>query len=341
MLLVFAQHCHIMTKELLAFHMPLFFFISGYLFRYQEEHGNDFRSMALAGYVKKRFYRILLPYLCFECISFILAFVLHYMFAFLNLGDIYMDLDIVAAVKSVLLCIPSADYVGACPNLWFFPCIFVVDILFVVIKRYASCRWALRISVFGGVILSLSTQYIGVRLPFCIDIAFMGYVFVMLGYYGKHLLDAKLLPATSLRLLVYLMIGMPLFFFCVYRNDALFLMFVNKYGNYLYALPGAVLGIFIFVALVVICVRTRCFPKRLFMFFSTNSLVLFPVHLMALSFVSKVVEFASVGACIGDGLAMSFLKLFCIIAIALVITPVINRYFPALAGKYVPKSLRK
>lgn len=93
MILVLVEHCHIMMPEILAFHMPLFFFLSGYIFCYQEENGTDFQRLNMLKYMQKRFYRILLPYLCFALISFCLAILLHHLFAYFHLGEIYMNLN--------------------------------------------------------------------------------------------------------------------------------------------------------------------------------------------------------------------------------------------------------
>ena len=118
-------------------------------------------------------------------------------------------------------------------------------------------------------------------------------------------------------------------------------MFDNRYGNYGYAIIGAVTGIFIFASLILISMHLRFFPTKFIMFFSKNSLVLFPLHLMALSFVDKIMEASSLDRIIANDLALALFKLLAIVILALVITPSFNRYFPVLCGNYLPKSLKK
>ena len=339
MMLVFVEHCHILMPEILAFHMPLFFFLSGYIFCYQEENGIDFKRLNLLIYIQKRFYRILLPYLCFAFISFCLALLLHYLFVYCHLGDIYMNLNLKAAIRDSLLCIPSPDYVGCIPLLWFFPCMFVADVFFVLIKRYIN-KNCIELTILGGVILSLSTKYIEFRLPFCIDTAFMGVSFILVGYIGKRWIDNMLLSAPIYKLFIYSLCILPIFLYCAYQNNCQFLMFANKYGNYWYAIIGAITGIVIFMIMIFVSMRSRFFPTTFFMFFNRNSLVLFPIHLMLLSFVNKFAELISLDRFLSNELIVSLFKLIVIVILVFIITPSINKYFPILCGNYLPKALK-
>ena len=60
-------------------------------------------------------------------------------------------------------------------------------------------------------------------------------------------------------------------------------MFTNRYGNYFYAIPAAILGIYIFMVLIVSLKKPDLIPIKLLTFFSKNSLLIFPLHVMFMS----------------------------------------------------------
>lgn len=261
MILVIIQHCHFLSTEILAFHMPLFFVLSGYIFKYKEDCGINYKKMNLYEYVRKRFYRIMVPYFCFEFISFILAFIIHHLFALLKLGDVYMNLDLKAAIFDSITCIPSSSYMGIIPHLWFFPCIFVADIFLILIKKYLNVN--ILYPIVGSLLLSYSTQFLSFRLPFNIDTAFMGLFFLFMGYHFNCLIT----KAVQMKGGILSILSIPLFLYLVTKNGEAFLMFTNSYGNYLYAIPAAILGIYIFIALVAVLNKYSLLPIKFLSFF--------------------------------------------------------------------------
>lgn len=246
MLLVIIEHCGLFQKEILAFHMPLFFILSGYIFKYKEEGGMNYKDVNLYEYAKKRFYRIMIPYFCFELISFLLAFIVHHLFHYFNLGNVYLNLDIRAALLDSITCVQTPSYMGIIPHLWFFPCIYTVDIFFMIIKKYIHIN--IIFIIISSLLISYGTQFLSFRLPFTIDIAFMGLFFLLIGYRFKYLISNVLCGKWGV-------LSVPVFFYLVYNNKHLFLMFINSYGNYLYAIPTACLGIYVFIFLVMIINR--------------------------------------------------------------------------------------
>ena len=113
-------------------------------------------------------------------------------------------------------------------------------------------------------------------------------------------------------------------------------MFTNSYGNYLYAIPAAILGIHIFIVLVTVLNKYSLLPIKFLSFFSKNSLLLFPLHLMFMSLYSKLFEFSRINCLVQEGCFSSGIMLFLIILSVLIATPFINKYLPILTGNYVP-----
>ena len=292
----------------------------------------NYKDVNLYEYAKKRFYRIMIPYFCFEFISFLLAFIVHYLFRYLNLGNVYLNLDIKAALLDSITCVQTPSYMGIISHLWFFPCIYVVDIFFMVIKRYIHIN--IIFIIICSLLISYGTQFLPFRLPFTIDIAFMGLFFLLMGYRFKYLIPNMLYNKWGG------VLSVPIFFYLVYNNKHLFLMFVNSYGNYLYAIPTACLGIYAFIFLVIIINRCHILPTKLFLFLSKNSLLLFPLHLIFLNFYAKLMEFSKMDQLVQGGYVYSWTMLFLILGSVFICVPFINKYFPILTGNYIPEGVK-
>ena len=336
MLLVIVQHCHFLSTEILAFHMPLFFVLSGYIFKYKEDVGTNYKKINLYEYARKRFYRIMIPYFCFEFISFILALSIHHLFTFLKLGDVYMNLDFKAAIIDSITCIQTPSYMGTIPHLWFFPCIYVADIFFIILRKYLNVNILWFIA--GSLLLSYGTQLLTFRLPFTIDTALLGLFFLLIGYQYKHTITS-ILEVNQKREIISLISLIPsilLFLYLITKSEELFLMFINRYGNYFYAIPAAILGIYIFMVLIAFLKKHELLPIKQLTFFSKNSLLLFPLHLMFLSFYSKIFEFLKINTLIQEGYFRSGIMLLLVILSVIVATPFINKYFPILTGNHIP-----
>ena len=94
-----------------SFHMPLFFLVSGYLWK----------QKAATDVLKKRLKSLLLPYGVFALIYFIIAAV----FNFAKNGDF----QAIEAAKAVLLFPTDNAYIPISPALWFLPCMFLTTLI--------------------------------------------------------------------------------------------------------------------------------------------------------------------------------------------------------------------
>lgn len=133
MLLVIAQHCGCWgSNYILAFHMPLFFYITGLLY-------NSIRmntDVNFTFFLKKKINRLIFPYFLFEIINLVISLLLK--------PITNNTLNIGRAIKSIMLCLNDSQYDGIVLRLWFFPCIFWAEImLFLTIKFFEKRRIAL------------------------------------------------------------------------------------------------------------------------------------------------------------------------------------------------------
>lgn len=113
-------------------------------------------------------------------------------------------------------------------------------------------------------------------------------------------------------------------------------MYINHYGNYFYAIPAAILGIYIFMVLIVFLKKHNLIPIKLLTFFSKNSLLIFPLHVMFMNSYSKIIEFSKINVLIQEGYFRSGIMLLLVTLSVILTTPFINKYLPILTGNYIP-----
>lgn len=171
MVLVLYQHAAAPLHNLiLTFHMPLMFVLSGYTeFIHPKEY--PFKD-----YLKRRFFRLLVPYFLFECVNLLLwQMVLVYQRGWQDVSE---------AIKSIVFVVNTDSYMGFYGRLWFLPCLFVADILFFAIRSHCRGRKQ-RFWLFFGILLILSwftSKQLPFRLPFTLDTGLMAAAFMILGY---------------------------------------------------------------------------------------------------------------------------------------------------------------
>lgn len=184
-LLVVAGHTlskdTIIWKFIFAFHMPFFFFIAGYLFRYKK----GFLSFA-----KKKIFRLLLPYYAaglFLLIFYPLLLKLFYSFS----GQDYdwgqyapanILLSVAYGAGRIPDQLPDLYTVGA---LWFLPCMFAFVVVLWLIIRLYDLQW---VSIWLVAALSILIAAVGVFLgkmitpPLSFDVALVMLPFALAGW---------------------------------------------------------------------------------------------------------------------------------------------------------------
>ena len=109
-----------LKKFIYVFHMPLFFFMAGYLFIYANEN----TSIKYKEFIKKKFYRLLIPYFVWNIIFIIPKF----------LFQSYLSDEVVLSFKDIVLLFftPRLNIWG---HLWFLVAIFIVYCIAPIFKK--------------------------------------------------------------------------------------------------------------------------------------------------------------------------------------------------------------
>ena len=319
MMLVVLHHSSFpLGSVILAFHMPLFFILSGYL---EFIRGGTKKPIKL--YIKNKFMRLMVPYFTFEILNLIIYCI--------GCAIKHRALPGIESIISIVTCINN-EYMGMYGRLWFLPCMFVADIyLWVLLRFLRNNKFAQIISVLVLFALSFITdKLISFRLPFTTDTALFAVAFIMLGYlFGdsiRVLIDkgndgCKIV--LSFLLLLYLV-------YAVYFTNVKVYMCINSYGEYTVSICAAIAGSIAFFILGSYLYRVaERYPARfrllngIILWYGKNSLVSFPIHLTIKMFILWYVP----------NLSRWYLLFVVMVFANIPIVNMITHYFPFMLGK--------
>ncbi|HEX7713937.1 MAG TPA: acyltransferase family protein [Bacillota bacterium] len=239
---------HTMTPRsvfIYSFHMPLFFFISGYL------HRNKPIQEFFIGKIK----RLLIPYALVTVLSW-----LFYLVVIIIQGN--SEQLTIHLPKIASLFTGSARNGGNDP-IWFLTCLFVVSALFWLYQNFLKDDKRIAVVIAAGSLIGYLLGAARILLPFKIDAAFSGLVFYFGGYLLRKRSDLTTLDKLG-KPIVIITVALCLVaqFILARFNVALtgipkVSMISNNLGNYFLFYITAVLGI---AALLVFGYRVRTIP---------------------------------------------------------------------------------
>lgn len=152
-----------------AFHMPMFFFISGFLYRHKE-------NILFKDFLCKKAKSLLIPYLCFGIISYLV-------YIFFN-GFTLKPLYYLFFINTKHMPISGA--------LWFLFALFWVDIIYFLIDKYVKSYihiFVIIIALAGNV----NQIYLPFTLPYALGCSFVGIGLFHIGYVLKSNMDKKII----------------------------------------------------------------------------------------------------------------------------------------------------
>lgn len=245
------------------FHMPLFFIISGYLFKPQEDWA------ALSNWLYKRTCQLLIPYLSFLIIIVTVEF---------YLGNRCFDAYKVASSFSFNF-FPGGKFIGGFyTTFWFITCLYVTQLIFALmyksLKSPAWCLFIIAIAYLLAHYQSAMADTHPLKIPWDIDVALLTLSYYAFGFYAKKMI--KQVHAAISMLSVAFSIGLV-----ICSLFGLFYYSINiKYGTCSHLLMDLVIPIVISVALLSISQRCSYFKTgNVFSILGKYSLPVMYLHL--------------------------------------------------------------
>lgn len=285
------------NKIILAFHMPLFFFISGY-FAMNNKKGTYF------SYIKKRCYSLLLPQ-----ITLGLAWTL-YEIIIMNLVLNSIELQEINIIENII-------------RWWFLLVLLWVSIIWELLLRLFKDRKEMPFIVF---IISLiiavifkekskSILYTAV-IPTALCFYILGYI---CNIYRIHIYIKDIIRDSSFILLPILII--------IATTNSSILMYENRYGNYTLFLMGSIIGIYL-----VINYANNLKNNKLLQWCGENSIIIYVMHFPVVQCVRRIMNRLFVGQPEEVIISIGFIV---VCLLLLPITRICNKYFSFMFGKKI------
>ena len=149
-----------------TFHMPLFFFLSGYVFSIKY----DFIT-----FLKRKCKSILLPYFALGIPMIIFQFIWECFYEKNNIDFVNLFLEFIIQRRFL--------------TLWYLACLFWLNIIFYCLVKW--CRSLYKILIISFMLFLLGLTYYrlgGVSLPWNVDVCFTAVLFFSMGYFLKTIM---------------------------------------------------------------------------------------------------------------------------------------------------------
>ncbi|REA64485.1 hypothetical protein DSL64_02750 [Dyadobacter luteus] len=261
-----------------SFHMPLFFVISGYLFKNTE--------LGVLDLVLKKSKSLLIPYISFTLLYFIFMLV------------ISTEFEMNSEVKNMTQAIHVCLYGWRGLALWFLPVLFLTEITFTLLLRLQRIsHLMLYVVLISSMLVGLILSKYAVRLPYKLEVVPTSLAFYMIGFISKsYLSNITEKPKSSSILIIYAIFFLVINIVCCFANYERIDLCFNKLGylplTYISSLAG------IAFLLVISLEITNKFNKsnwatRLICDMGSKSLIILGIHQlikMALSLSFKSLQ---------------------------------------------------
>lgn len=296
-------------KEILyAFHMPLFFLLSGVLIKPKE----SYNAMTWCTFLKKRFSQLMIPYILFGLV--------YSSFSFKNLAFLLYG------TRETLI------HAGTLTSLWFLPVLFVANIIVEIVLHICHKRlW------YHYAIAIIIIFIIGMVFPhfhklgnlWGIDIAFVAAFFMLLAksfrpFFDKMAEHLKLSSTVFFLCIVIFTIILPL-----NHTDVGYVLMANAiYGNHFIFVFTAIVGCLSVLAASMVMVKCRLDYKCI-TFVGQNTLGIFLVHKPFVELGRKLALFCGFDY---NNLIIALIIAFASLLFSLIVIRIIDNYVPVFLG---------
>lgn len=303
-----------------SFHMPLFFFLSGFVYK---ENTLSTKEMLI-----KKGKTILIPYVFLAISTY-----LFWLFIGRKYGtDASLDISPLKALLGIFYSNGINDWLIFNVPLWFITCLFCVEMIYNTIRKRKNKQlhilFILIISVLiGYLLIKLNTP----RLPWGINVAFFALAFFGLGNLIKQTkLYVKFTKIRSNLILVSLTIIFVVLNFITSDFNGRIDMNENSYGNLFMFYISSILGI-----VSIICF-SRIFEKnKIFIFYGKRTLIILGFHGITLSIIKAIqlfilgIPLETLSNNLFTGIIYSIITFILLIPLFFIL----ENYFPYLIGK--------
>lgn len=318
-LMVMLGHTYVDAKYIFwfyAFHMALFFFLSGCTFRLH----TDVRS-----FLKKKACGLLIPYVFFA----VLITAYNWVSAVTHSNTFNLQ-------DTVLCYFLQIRYT----HLWFLPCLFLAELgMWFISRFYRGGKKKNRYLVIAGVLIIVFFVYrswIGVDLLWNADLAVLALSFILLGFWYSLYADSLVsyLSCKFFIILVVLSVHLCITWIAFITSESVD-WYSNRFGNPIFFIIGSCTGVF---ATILISKRLHL---RLLIYLGANSIVWYGLHRIIIDATFILYNKLHVPVIRGSisSVVLAVISVAVAVVLLIPINIILTKYFPFLIGKR--KGLKK
>lgn len=317
MILVMFAHASLpdeLRKYIYTFHMPLFFFISGYLLSINKYNN-------IKEFLKSKLKSLLIPYFIFSIFNYMFYLIFS---RFAN----HVSENPIKPLLGIFIGIRGTDWTLCNGTLWFILVLFISELLlYFIIELSTDNNKTISLCLFiFSLIGYLYSNFIGIRLVWSIDIAFTAVVFLGIGYlikknnYIEKYGDKKYILVS---LIISIITGMI---------NTEVNMFGSVYGNYILFYLSAISGIYLNILII------KELPNiKTVNFIGKNTFVYLALHQYVVYSVLKKISEKLLGH-VTNSISMTIISILFVCITVLVLYPFIkfvNKFIPFAVGKKI------
>lgn len=256
------------SQTIYGFHMPLFFFISGFLLQSHR------LALPLGGYLSSLWRTILVPYVFFFAISYLYWLPTHETG---SKATVYSQYAWYEPIYSLALGYGHTNVV-----LWFFSCLAVTSLAYYLLRRVTTEKGAFSVIALAAVLFILFRKPSWPRALWCIDVAVVALLFYAIGRWARDRV-VLIKGITKSRIVVIAIVAFTATVACTANNGRADLYELYFGSHPILFVPGALAGI-VFVSAISALFRAGTVTRWL----SVNTIIVFPVHGLMFSLFTGV-----------------------------------------------------
>ena len=305
-----------LIKWIYTWLIPLFFFVAGYV-------NNISRQGSFTVYIKHQTRRLIIPYICFNCINYI-----YWICIGRNFG-ISIDNNIEVWHPLIGILYGNASWLTHAVPLWFIPCLLTTETLFFLIRKLSTRKQRLITVITTLSIGFLLYTALPNQLPWSFAQAFTMLTFYLFGNLSKTI-NIKNTANLSLLSLVFITTVLSITFLPILSiaNVA-----YNTLGNYWFFLMTSFIGI-TSITLSMILIERKFHNIKLLAFLGQNTLFIMSCHLILYACIKGFTCFIlKLPLDIYHNIYVNILLVCSTILISIPFIIGANKYTPWLVGK--------
>jgi len=314
-------------KYIHVFHMPIFFFLSGFVFNFS-------RIENFKKFLMKKIKTLLVPYFIFS------IGIYYFWYIFYKIVNKPCPESQLNLWKGIFTYNADISPFGAVQ--WFLTCLLLVEVFFyVVIRITKNSKIILTFVLLTSSLLGyFCYSILNSRLYWGADIALTAVVFYGAGYLLNNIKNKQIklfiFSPTLFKIIIFLLVSVASSFLNEYVN-----MRTLQYGNFFLYYLSSFTSIIMYIMLgIYVCnVKTVIKSKvyRQLLYIGQNTIIVLVLNNFVIQMLERFTGYAPVINKIFGNLVFSILVIILMIPVALLI----NKYFPWIIGKKGYKNQRK